>query len=55
MTVTPLATPALRRSRLGQAVALMLLPTAAALGLLLLGPVTTTLAFIYLSIAASIS
>ena len=32
----------------------MLLPTAAALGLLLLGLATTTLAFVYLSIAASV-
>jgi hypothetical protein len=32
----------------------MLLPTAAALGLLLLGLATTTLAFVYLSLAASI-
>ncbi len=55
MTATPSATPPVRRSRVGQAVALMLLPTAAALGLLLLGLVTTTLAFVYLSIAASVA
>ena len=39
---------------LGRAVALMLLPTALAIGLLLLGVATTTMAFVYLSIAASL-
>ena len=42
------------RRRTGQAVALMLIPTVAALGLLLLGLATTTLAFVYLSIVASV-
>jgi hypothetical protein len=51
----PSTTPQVRRSRVGQALALILLPTVAAAGLLLLGLATTTLAFVYLSIAASVA
>jgi hypothetical protein len=54
MTTAPSALPPARRSRVGPALALMLLPTALALGLLLLGLASTTLAFVYLSIAMSL-
>ena len=42
------------RRSVGAAVAWMLLPTAAALGLLLLGIATTTLVLVYVSIALSV-
>jgi hypothetical protein len=54
MTYPPSALPSDRRSRIGPWIALLLLPMTAALGLLLLGLATSTLAFLYLSMAASV-
>ena len=53
MTTHPVPASTTRNSA-GRAVALMVLPTVLALGLLLLGLATTTMAFVYLSIAASL-